>query len=528
MTMRIAIVYPTYQPDGQMLDASLMAIPRLRENYPWMDIIAVVADDGNDPLGYLPQNADARLTTLFDRGGPLVGLEAARGMANVFREVADRYRADVVLKCDPDTYINHPDWLEPIRQGSHFVCTANAGGFRIFGSCYAMSAYATHILAGHFNTKHKDRTAGIHFQEDCSMLHVARTCIGGVVELPYNEGGLFSCGECDEFNHPPITPTAEHAGRAFISFKAFYSEHSNETNDERRAKAIADIKRWHTMVQNITSKKQNNMTMTNEKNPRISVVWFSYAADAQLLVESVKSVKRSVANLHRMSVYDDGFNAIPRSTRTWLEENGVHYEKTFYPREGNLLGPENLKGQVRAMLKAGEGADFLVKIDCDTLLLQSDWIEAMALEPQALMAGSYKGLHNYPMGHCYAVRCSALPALVKDVETYPGWAACFEDYEIGTRLHRIANGDMDYALRWRSGVDDGFWLCGPDQVTQAVLNARVVSCGFGIQGVPLEQREKYKFDQAQVMAMVNSDVEKAKEALVSVDEESVEEEKDEA
>ncbi len=240
---------------------------------------------------------------------------------------------------------------------------------------------------------------------------------------------------------------------------------------------------------------------------KTAVIWFSYGADAELLKESVRSVLRILPTA-ALTVCDDGFYAVPRAVRTWLEERGVTYRKTFYPRAGNLLGPENLKGQVREMARAGEGADVLIKIDCDTLLLRADWIEALKDEPRSLMAGSYKGLHNYPMGHCYAVRVSALPALVEDVETYPGWAACYEDYEIGTRLHRISGGDMDYALRWRSGQEDGFWLCNPNEVAETVLQGRVLSCGFGWGAVAPADKAQYKAAQLAIMKRVNDDMEK--------------------
>ena len=240
----------------------------------------------------------------------------------------------------------------------------------------------------------------------------------------------------------------------------------------------------------------------------IAAVWFAYGPDQNLLMESVRAFRRTLPKA-KLTVCDDGFCALPRLVRAKLEADGITYRKTFYPRGGNLLGPENLKGQVSEMARAAEGADVLVKIDCDTLLLRSDWVEALADEPEALLAGSYKGLHNYPMGHCYAVRASILPELLKDVETYPGWAACFEDYEIGTRLHRLAGGNMDYALRWRSGVDDGFWLCDPQQITKAALSARVVSCGFCLGQVPHDQRANYKRAQAEIMARLNADAERS-------------------
>ena len=248
---------------------------------------------------------------------------------------------------------------------------------------------------------------------------------------------------------------------------------------------------------------------------QIGVVWFSYGPDGDLLLESMRSVRRTLeaaGHEHIFYVFDDGFMPLSDDVRDKVEnEYHAMYVKQFHPRNTNLLGPEHLKEQTKAMALAGRFADVILKIDCDTLLLKCDWIEELMKEHSynPLMVGSYKGLKNYPMGNCYAVKTEdrLLDRLAKDCETFPAWANSFEDYEVGTRLHRLAEGNDDYAIRYRSGVEDGFWLCDPQQVSSAAKNARVVSCGFGFTACPANKKAEYKAMQKMVMQRLNDDVE---------------------
>jgi hypothetical protein len=247
----------------------------------------------------------------------------------------------------------------------------------------------------------------------------------------------------------------------------------------------------------------------------IGVIWFSYKPDGGLLLESLRAAKRTfekTAHDYIFTVVDDGMYPLDRSVRKRIEdEYNVVYVRTFYPRCGNLLGPDNIAGQTKAMADAGNFCDVLVKCDCDTMLLKLDWVEAL-LDPEedAVMVGSYKGLKNYPMGNCYAIRTEGgtlLRRLAKDVEKFPAWTQCFEDYEVGTRIHRLMDGDDGYTIRWRSGMEDGFWLCNPQEVDSRAKEARVVSCGFGWTACPPKDRAAYKEAQLKTMTLLNDDIE---------------------
>lgn len=247
----------------------------------------------------------------------------------------------------------------------------------------------------------------------------------------------------------------------------------------------------------------------------IGVIWFTYKPDGEMLLESMRAAHRTIeasGHLPGFYIYDDGMYPISKAVRTTAETKyGAVYVKTFYPRGGNLLGPENLKGQTAAMATVGNFCDVLIKCDSDTLILKTDWVEELLeADCPAVMVGSFKGLKNYPMGNCYAVHTQEgklLRNLAKDVEKYPAWTGCFEDYEVGTRIHRLCDGDEDYVIRWRSGTEDGFWLCDPQQVSNRAKDARVVSCGYGWTSCPEDKRKEYKALQLVTMRMLNDDVE---------------------
>lgn len=254
---------------------------------------------------------------------------------------------------------------------------------------------------------------------------------------------------------------------------------------------------------------------------KVNFIWFSYKDDKDLLMQSMRSVVKLYEGRDDvevlMTVVDDGLAPmVVNGDYTWIVDAlgsyiPIRFKQSFYPRNGNLIGRENFSGQVKEMARAAEGAEILVKIDSDTLLLNDDWLMTFAEDKKALLAGSFKGLPNYPMGNCYAVRANTMEWLRHDVETYPAWINSFEDYEVGVRLHRCADGNMNYAHRYRSGVEDGFWLCSPRQVNSNVLSARVCSCGFDAASVPPDKKDDYKKLQLQVMQGVLTDMYGAEE-----------------
>lgn len=230
-------------------------------------------------------------------------------------------------------------------------------------------------------------------------------------------------------------------------------------------------------------------------------VWFTYSRDEPLVKRSIEAAMLTLGDDAFYLVADDGFSSCSEDFTAWCADRRVFYIQTLWSRDRNLLGPEHLKGATRLMAEVAAFCTVVVKIDSDALLMRRDWLDRLADSRTAVMTGSYKGLHNYPMGNCYALKADVCTTLAADCETYPAWAHSFEDYEIGVRLHRLSGGNPRYAIRYLCAPNDGFWLCTPQQVNVAAAleNARVVSCGFDYQSTPPQHREAYKKAQVEVM-----------------------------
>lgn len=231
---------------------------------------------------------------------------------------------------------------------------------------------------------------------------------------------------------------------------------------------------------------------------------FTYRGDEVITPICVDFIKETLGKDVHIVVADDGLNAVFQDTRNKLIEMGVDYRQTSWPRFGNLLGPDHLTGATDLMAQLAKDCDIIVKIDPDACLLRRDWIDRLYLDDKAVMTSAYKTSLNYMMGNSYAVKASACADLAKDAKNYPGWNNCFEDYEIGQRLARLAGGDPTCAIRYPCSLDGGFILTNPwdFNVTLCLERCRVYCSGFTYGSTPPEQRQEYKNKQAEVHSML--------------------------
>lgn len=242
--------------------------------------------------------------------------------------------------------------------------------------------------------------------------------------------------------------------------------------------------------------------------PPVAIIWFCYDLDQDLLPESVKAAKKIFGDKASYHAVDDGFSPMDEVHRRWCVENGMTYRQTFYARGSHLVGPDNLEGHVETLLRvaAESGAQVVVKHDCDSVILRTDWVLDL-LKPgcRAVMSASYKTKLNYPMGFAYAIKSAVLPALLKDIRLYWGWPGCFEDYEIGTRLMRLCGDDPGFSLRYKSlRTVDGFPICEPWQITKTHLQARAVSVGWNATPHPEATIKAYKQKQVAILKQLNA------------------------
>lgn len=109
----------------------------------------------------------------------------------------------------------------------------------------------------------------------------------------------------------------------------------------------------------------------------IRIYLFTYAGDAD---EAIACVKCAAAALPEavITVVDDGADPVSEHARKELLAVGVHYRQSSFPRNGNLRGPECIRGIISTLAGNAADDDIVVKIDSDTALLNGAWIRDMA------------------------------------------------------------------------------------------------------------------------------------------------------
>lgn len=241
---------------------------------------------------------------------------------------------------------------------------------------------------------------------------------------------------------------------------------------------------------------------------RYLFVWPTYRIDQEHLIESLKSVQYAMRGHEDKATYvalQDAFCPLDEQALRTLAEMGVKVRTSDYNRGGNNLGPEALEGQTRCWVELEKEFDFdyLVKVDCDTLVYDLHWLWAIEADESKTLVGTFRVQPYYVFGSIYGIKREMLAPLAADARTYKAWRGSFEDYETGVRLYRLAGGDLNYAIRYRVAPEDGFILCSLNQAREDMYKMRYVNFGWDLQSVPADKRPEYKRNQLAMMRRLN-------------------------
>lgn len=151
----------------------------------------------------------------------------------------------------------------------------------------------------------------------------------------------------------------------------------------------------------------------------IRIYLFTYAGDAD---EALVCVQCAAAALPEavITVVDDSAAPLPERVRSVLMLTGARYCQTGWTRNGNLRGPECVRGVISTLAGEAEDEDIIVKIDSDTLLLSGDWVRDMQRHRLALHASGYQA-PSHPSersayGPCYALSGWAARLAAEELE----------------------------------------------------------------------------------------------------------------
>ena len=115
----------------------------------------------------------------------------------------------------------------------------------------------------------------------------------------------------------------------------------------------------------------------------IRIYIFTYAGDANEAIACVRCA-RTALPAALVTVVDDSAAPVPENVRRAFLAYGARYRQSSFPRNGNLRGPECVRGIISTLAGGAADDDIVVKIDSDTALLSGGWIESM---PGAALTG---------------------------------------------------------------------------------------------------------------------------------------------
>ena len=251
----------------------------------------------------------------------------------------------------------------------------------------------------------------------------------------------------------------------------------------------------------------------SEENHKIKVVvaFLCYRDDSDLVLESQRAAIRAFSKSEILEptfvLVDDAWCRTRKDAR---EKFLTAHPKTLcfqtgYRRGNMILGGDCILGQNAAFLEIANRteADILIKMDADTCMFKVDWIEEFAQDEKALCAGAFdfgNRNHTSVFGLCYALKVGILPDLVKDLRKYPAHHHAWEDHEVSSRIFRLANGDMDSLMRWRSNTnEDDFWVVALKQANDTCIYARAANCAWDYNSILADEKPRFR---AKVCAMM--------------------------
>ena len=132
---------------------------------------------------------------------------------------------------------------------------------------------------------------------------------------------------------------------------------------------------------------------------------FSYAGDAAEAAACVRCARMSVP-CASVTVVDDASHPVQKETAEALRSMGAEYVQSSWERHGNLRGPDCIRGMLSEMCREAEDDDILVKVDCDTALLDGGWLRWMEQRPwcQMYTSGDFVNGDWRVFGCLYALR----------------------------------------------------------------------------------------------------------------------------
>lgn len=177
----------------------------------------------------------------------------------------------------------------------------------------------------------------------------------------------------------------------------------------------------------------------------IRIYIFTYAGDAQEAVACVRCARTALPGA-LVTVADDSAFPVPEEVRRAFLAYGARYKRTDFPRNGNLNGPECVRGIISTLAAGAAPDDIVIKIDSDTVLLSGAWLREMERDGLDWYSTGYgldhcEGAERGAYGNCYAMsgRAARLAAAALQERDLPPLAP--EDLTIARTVFDLCGDD---------------------------------------------------------------------------------------
>lgn len=222
-------------------------------------------------------------------------------------------------------------------------------------------------------------------------------------------------------------------------------------------------------------------------------MFFTYSNDEWMIYYSTKFLRQKnfvdQSRDDKIIIIDDANSPLSTLAQSKLKEKpDVIYVQSSYNRNGNLIGNEHMIESLRLINKIirknNLDPSVIVKMDCDTLLFNDDFINRLIDENKYMSTGYFPGNSLcYAFGPCYAWNPQLINYLIEDLENAPAHFNSFEDYEMGMRTWRLSGFDGEKFARYMTNLNGGFITMNPRDYNKDILTLptiRALSVGFGL------------------------------------------------
>lgn len=243
----------------------------------------------------------------------------------------------------------------------------------------------------------------------------------------------------------------------------------------------------------------------------INLFFFCYRTETNLLLNSV-AMAHSLFGYRRNATYILYEAAQPLSyedikllKETFPERTEI--APTYYNRNRNQHGQECILGMVEAMLSRTAIDEIAVKIDPDTLVMDTTYVDRMVKNNDIKFSASYRLHPHYAMGLTYAVSGFILDDLLDDIKAFPAHHEALENFEISQRIFRLFGEEAVARIPFGPNIPGGFYIGEPHDLPtkdgtaeKQLLQLGAYSCGWSYNANNLKDQTTYRQRQIDFMA----------------------------